>query len=379
MGLYRADLEIYDSKQIKYMRFLKYLWLAGIILFGCLEKKTGLRLNDIQIVGSHNSYKKAIDPELLMILYEQDSNLAITLDYEHLPLNEQLDLGMRNLELDVYHDPMGGMYSNPLGIRVTKTASNFDAEEMKKPGMKVFHVQDIDFRSHHNLFVEALQNIKGWSDQNPDHIPLIITMNVKDEVIDRENFIVPLPFTRNALDSVDMEILETIGWDKLITPDEVRGNYSELEEAILLNGWPLLEDVRGKILFILDAGQQINANYIEDHPSLKNRVMFVNVEEGNPEAAFRILNNPFVSFSKIQNLVSKGYMVRTRADANTFEARNNDYSRWKKANESGAQVITTDYYTPSTFFPSDYSVRFEFDSVYILNPVRVKQKEKLRK
>jgi hypothetical protein len=229
------------------------------------------------------------------------------------------------------------------------------------------------------LFVEALQNIKGWSDQNPDHIPLIITMNVKDEVIDRENFIVPLPFTRNALDSVDMEILETIGWDKLITPDEVRGNYSELEEAILLNGWPLLEDVRGKILFILDAGQQINANYIEDHPSLKNRVMFVNVEEGNPEAAFRILNNPFVSFSKIQNLVSKGYMVRTRADANTLEARNNDYSRWKKANESGAQVITTDYYTPSTFFPSDYSVRFEFDSVYILNPVRVKQKEKLRK
>jgi len=354
------------------MRSLIILFLAVVILSGCSEKKSHLRLNDIQFVGSHNSYKAQIDPGLMEILYQQDSNLAVTLDYAHLPIEEQLNLGMRNLELDVFHDPEGGRYDHPLGLKVIENATPFNSEEMQKPGLKVFHVQDIDFRSHHNLFVDALRNIKDWSDMHPDHVPIVITMNLKDEVIDREDFVVPLPFTRNALDSVDMEISVTLGLEKLLTPDDVRGNFSELEGAILKNGWPLLEDVRGKILFLLDAGEQINELYIEDHPSLKGRMMFVNVEEGSPEAAFQILNNPFISFNKIQDLVSKGYMVRTRSDANTIEARENDYSRWHKARESGAQVITTDYYVPSIFFPSDYSVGFESDSVYVLNPVRGK-------
>ena len=37
-------------------------------------------------------------------------------------------------------------------------------------------------------------------------------------------------------------------------------------------------------------------------------------------------------------------MVRTRADADTREARLQDYSRLEAAIESGAQLISTDYY-----------------------------------
>ena len=353
------------------------IWLFIILQFlGCIvEKRPVLRLNDIQFVGSHNSYKKAIDPELMQILYNEDSNLAITLEYEHLPIKDQLDLGMRNLEIDIFHDPKGGRFSNPLGLRAIENASTYDSLTMNKPGMKVFHVQDIDFRSHYHLFKEALLEIRKWSDTHPDHIPIIITMNLKDEIIERSGFTLPLPFSIHALDSVDNEILSVIEWDKLIYPDMIRSSYSTLEEAVLKDGWPLLSDVRGKLLFVLDAGESINNLYKEGHPSLAGRVMFINSKEGTPEAAFRILNNPFISFSKIQELVGEGYMVRTRSDANTIEARLNDFSRWYKAIESGAQVITTDYYVPSSLFESKYFVGFGADTVYRYNPVRLKIKK----
>ena len=99
--------------------------------------------------------------------------------------------------------------------------------------------------------------------------------------------------------------------------------------------------------------------YLENHPSLVDRVLFVNSKEGNPEAAFRIVNNPIKDFDYIKELVAKGYLVRTRADAATKEARTNNYEKFEKAKESGAQIISTDYYVPSLLFPSSYKVSFE--------------------
>ena len=331
-----------------------------------------LHMNEIQVVGSHNSYKKAIDRGLMEILYQEDSNLAITLDYEHLPIAEQLDLGMRNLEIDLFHDPQGGRYKNPLGVRAIENATEFDTAAMVKPGMKVLHVQDIDFRSHYSTFIEALEEIRNWSDDHPEHIPVIVTINLKDEVIEREGFTVPLPFTANALDSVDGEILSVFNRDRLIYPDLVRGSRSSLEQAILTDGWPLLDEVRGKLLFVLDAGMHKNDLYRQDHPTLSGRIMFINVEEGEAEAAFMILNHPIILFNRTQELVGKGYMVRTRSDANTIEARSDDFTRWEKALESGAQVITTDYYKPSRFFESTYTVGFGTDTIFRKNPLRIK-------
>lgn len=56
-----------------------------------------IRINQIQTLGSHNSYKQAIDPSLMKILSIADSATARSLDYAHLPLAKQLDLGMRKL------------------------------------------------------------------------------------------------------------------------------------------------------------------------------------------------------------------------------------------------------------------------------------------
>lgn len=334
-----------------------------LIIFSFLAcDNTDIRLNNVQVIGSHNSYKIPIEKSLFNYLLSLDSTKAKSLEYGHISLEEQLDLGLRNLELDVFHDPLGGRFSNPKGLGIVKFTGKepleFDTDKkLLEPGLKMFHIQDVDFRSHYLLFIEGLEALKKWSDNNPNHTPIFILINAKDQKV--EGTKAPLVFTAKALDSIDIEIKSVFSTDKLITPDMVRGDFETLEEAVLTNGWPELEDVKGRFLFVLDEKEDKINRYLANHASLKNRVLFVNSKEGSPEAAFRIVNDPITDFEHIKELVSKGYMVRTRADAGTKEARENNYERLEKAKASGAQVISTDYYEPSTLFPSTFKVSFE--------------------
>ncbi len=333
-----------------------------MINFSCIEIGNGTALNELQVIGSHNSYKIEIEKPLWDYLYETDSATAISLDYGHISISEQLDLGLRNLEIDIFHDPVGGYYSNPQGIELVKSMgfdpAAYDQEQkLSLPGLKVFHVQDIDFRSHHLLFIDCLREIQNWSINNPEHTPIFVLINAKDAVVNQLK--VPLPFTKAALDSIDIEIKNVFSQEELITPDLVRGKHQTLEKAILTDGWPELKDVKGRFLFILDENEEKISRYCEDHPSLKERVLFVNSKEGNPEAAFRIINDPVKDYTYIKELTAKGYMVRTRADAGTKEARTNNYERFERAKESGANIISTDYYIPSNKFSSSFKVSFE--------------------
>ena len=78
-----------------------------------------LRMNAIQVVGTHNSYKMAIAPNEFATIRAANPKVAETLDYSHRPLAEQLDAGARQLEIDVVNDPgPGGLYATPLGCKV---------------------------------------------------------------------------------------------------------------------------------------------------------------------------------------------------------------------------------------------------------------------
>jgi hypothetical protein len=235
---------------------------------------------------------------------------------------------------------------------------------MNKPGFKVLHVQDLDFRSNCLTFADCLHQLKTWSDQHKDHYLIYVTMNTKDQVIKAPDFTIPEKFTSEVFDRLDKELLDNLGRDYLLTPDDIRGTYLSLESAVLAGNWPTMNRARGKFIFILDEGGEHRDAYIQGHPSLKGRVLFTDSPAGTPEAAFMILNDPKKDGQKIREMVKKGYMVRTRADADTKEARANDRSGFVAACASGAQIITTDYYYKSTFFPSDYSVSFG-DGKYI--------------
>lgn len=332
------------------------------------------RLNDTQVIGSHNSYKSSMPPPILEYLRKVNPATAASLEYDHLPLSQQLDLGLRNLELDVFHDPQGGRYAKPKGLTMLPDLESYDSKgELLEPGLKLFHVQDLDFQSHHLLFKNALLELKTWSNLHPDHHPIFILINAKDAAVPGTTS--PLPFSAAALDSIDLEVRTHLGIDKLVTPDLIRGNHGSLEAAVLAGNWPNLNEVRGKFLFVLDESEEKIRRYLTQKPELKNAVLFVNLKEGNPEAGFRIINDPISNEAYIQDLVKKGYFIRTRADSDTKEARTGDYTKFEKAKSSGAQVISTDYYVPSRFFESTYQVSFEDKRFERANPILDKKKQ----
>jgi hypothetical protein len=331
-------------------------------------------MNQIRVLGSHNSYKQAIDPSLLSLLRQKDHSVE-GIEYSHLPIEQQLDRGIRALEIDVVYDPTGGLYAHPKGLDLEKQDSltpgpPYDPQGlMNKPGLKIMHIPDIDFRANVYTFQQELAILKSWSDAHPRHLPIPITMNAKDDAGDEPGFVKPLPFDKAAFDAWDKEIIKGLGRKYLITPDDVRGNHPTLESAALAQDWPKLEEARGKFLFVLDEEGQKQADYISGHPSLKGRVMFVNAPEGTPEAAFRIVNEPVADWPYIQYLVRSGYFVRTRADADTVEARKNDYSRWRAALISGAQIISTDYYVPDPALHTGYHVQLPGGVPGLWNPL----------
>ena len=329
-----------------------------------------LKLNQIQCIGSHNSYKQAIDPALFALLTRTDSVRFKAIEYSHISLADQLNLGLQNLGIDIYADAKGDKYARPMGLTLAKGQQPYDsAGVMKEPGFKVLHIQNIDFRSNCPTFRQCLAELKRWSDAHPNHYPVFITMNAKDDTIKRPGFVLPEPFTAPVLDQLDSVIVAGLGRTKLITPDDVRGKFATLEVAVRGGDWPAMRASKGKFLFALDETGSKRAAYIADHPSLTGRALFTNSEPGTPEAAFVILNNSIDDQPRIQALVKQGYLVRTRADSDTKQARTNDRRNFDAACQSGAQIITTDYYAKSGHFPSEYVVSFPGGNYLRPNPV----------
>ncbi len=329
-----------------------------------------LKLNDILTVGTHNSYKQAIAPTLMGLIAQRSQPLADSLDYSHPPLADALDDGARGLELDVVYDPQGGRYASPLGAMAGGPALPADfAAVMRKPGFKVMHVPDIDFRSSCLTFVACLTIIRDWSKAHPRHIPILVTLNAKDDASPVPGGVQPLTFDAAAYDALDAEIASVFASGEVITPDSVQGSYATLRDAALAGNWPLLKAARGKVLFALDEPPEKVALYRGARASLEGRLMFVNTDEASPAAAYLTLNEIPADAARIAAAVKAGFLVRTRADADTVEARKNDGARRDGALASGAQVVSTDFRHPDPRFGS-YEARLPNGAVVLCNPVR---------
>lgn len=329
-----------------------------------------LHLNDIVAVGTHNSYKEKIPPKIMALIRMGARKSAEGLDYSHIALPDQLNDGARAIEIDVVYDPKGGLYAHPAGasmVGITLPAAF--AETMAAPGFKVLHIQDIDYLSVCATLVACLQELKAWSTAHPDHIPILVTMNAKDDEIPFPGSVTPLKFNTAAFDTLDKEILSVFSRSEIVTPDEVQGSFPTLREAILKHGWPTLGETRGKFVFALDEeGDKIKA-YEGGRKSLEGRVMFVNAPEDSPAAAYLTLNEALTDTAHIAHDVELGYLVRTRADADTVEARANNTTRRDKALASGAQYVSTDYMQPDTRF-GPYQARMPNGVIAACNPVR---------
>jgi hypothetical protein len=333
----------------------------------------GARLDQVQFIGSHNSFKQAPQPELLEMLRPFYSG-ADGIDYSHLSLTDQLNLGLRNLELDVYFDPEGGRYRDPMGERMLRQKNvepwpRGDAAALLTPGFKVLHDADFDFRTCHIAFEGCLAELARWSDAHAGHTPIVLTMNTKQGGRVVPGAASPAEFTVDALKLLNATVIAGLGRERLLTPDDVRGNEATLREAVSARGWPSLAASAGRFIFVLDEGGTARDRYLASFPGLRGAAYFVNAEPEAAEAAIFVINDPVRDEARIRGLVTQGFLVRTRADADTKEARSNDFSRFDAAKRSGAQIITTDYYIPDRSVSERYMVRFDDGTFFRANPV----------
>jgi hypothetical protein len=329
-----------------------------------------VRINEVQVVGTHNSYKRWLAPAEETVLRSFIGDGVNLMQYQHEPLDVQFQSQkVRQIELDVFADGSGGLYADPL-LRAAAGVGPYDPA-MAAPGTKVLHIQDVDYRSTCLTMVACLATIEAWSDANPSHLPIAVLVELKDDPLSfgEFTFTTPEPWTAAAMDALDAEIRSVVGPDDVITPDDVRGGAATLEEAVLSTGWPTLGEARGKLMFLMDNGGSYRTRYLDGHPSLAGRVMFTNSQPGEPDAAFVKRNDPFSS--DITDLVAAGYVVRTRSDSDTTEARERNTGPRDAALASGAQWVSTDYPVPGLWlgFESDFVVEIPGGTVARCNPV----------
>ncbi|MBU6209943.1 MAG: hypothetical protein KGR22_08540 [Planctomycetes bacterium] len=307
----------------------------------------GMRLNDLQIVGTHNSYHVAPPTGLYTLFAER----ARAWQYTHAPLPKQLsDQNIRALELDVHHDPQGGLFRNPL-------LGHGASALLKQPGFKVFHVPSVDQGTRCVLLKDALAQVAAWSCEHAGHVPILIQLELKESGYEGPGgyrIDPPPPFDAAALDALDAVIRDTIGTDRLITPDLVRGDAATLEAAVTTRGWPELTQAAGRVMIILECGARARTTYLDGRPSAQGRACFINAPVGTPAAAYLVVNDPVGQGGRIKELVRRGYMVRTRADTDLREIRANSTARRDAAFASGANVISTDAPVPCSDLGSAY-------------------------
>ena len=330
--------------------------LFGVLLFtlvACVEVDTNVRradsvgrllvsieqlpLNSFQFFGSHNSYKTEIEPKVLEQLRSVNPQAALGLDYWHEPLEAQLDLGLRVLELDVFYDPEGELFS-------------------RDGPFPVLHVQTIDTGSHCANLAQCIAQINDWTALNPNHEPLLISFNAKTDVIEQPGFVKPRSFDATAWQQLDAVLRQGFG-TRIINPAEVLSPEGP--------SWPTLAQARGKVILLLDEGlEKLNAY----HSAVNRPALFANLAPDDPRAAIQVLNDPMADAARIAKALKQGLLVRTRADADTVEARTNDTSRRDAAFASGAHFVSTDYYRPSRHLGTDYVVQLPGGGSVRCNP-----------
>ena len=376
-------------------------------MFAQTKALNSLKINEIQVLGTHNSYAQPVDstlmafadpvfekafqsffagmtPQQVAVFKEYHPNglkMSEGLRYNHPPFDVQLDAGLRSLEIDVYNDPTGNRFDHPAGYRVleqkgVKALAPYDTTGLSAPGFKVMHIADFDFRTHYPTLHGALLGLKSWSDKHPGHMPIFIVLEAKDKGLPVfPNSAEVLPFDEKAFDELDNEVVSVIGKEKIITPDEVRGKYATLREGVMAKNWPAVEASRGKFIFLLlpsSAGMSLESPYTHNRPNLEKRIMFVQSTITDTFGAFLLLDNAIVRQKEIQEAVKNGFIVRTRSDIETWEAKVNDHTRAVAAFTSGAQVVTTDFFRPGNNYGTKYVVTIPGGGEARKNPVNTK-------
>ncbi len=145
-----------------------------------------LRMNQVQVIGTHNSYHVRKN--------EPGKRGVAEWNYSHAPLDVQLDRGLRSFELDL-HDRAGEF--------------------------QVFHVPLLDEGTTCRKLADGLATVRRWSDAHPRHVPISFLFELKKEGPGLDKRIKEPDAA--ALDRLDALLDAAFPRERRISPDDVRG------------------------------------------------------------------------------------------------------------------------------------------------------------
>ena len=279
----------------------------------------GVKINEIAVVGTHNSYqligtlpKQGLMKVLQIISFGAVENKAV---FEMDTFTEQLEQGVRNLEIDIE-----------------------TVDDEGDVSFIVTHDPILDNVSSAHNFAKGLEEIAMWSDNNPGHLPVYLLIEPKDDVPSINNM---KNFSLEYALEFDKVLRQVLG-DRLLTPAQAMGEYESFEEMRKADGWPALKQAAGKIIVLLHPCG-VTQEYIDTDISIKTQAMFPMLRFGDIDKAYAsfILDNDPVSATENnkKTVEENNLMVRTRADDYP------DFSdeRYNSADNCGSHIITTDY------------------------------------
>jgi hypothetical protein len=262
-----------------------------------------LRLQHVQAKGTHNSFHVA-NPEL------SGAEFAV----DHAPLDVQLsEQGVRSFELDLRYDEGLDDY-------------------------KIAHVPFTDPGSTCPTLRECLRVVKGWSDAHPAHLPISIMLEFRDPA--------PAPDAMEAyFGNLHEVILGVWPQQRIVTPDEVQGDYATLGEAVKTEGWPTLGKLRGRVIFLM-YGYKFATPYSREGTSLSGRLAFPRTAPTDTLAAWALYDDPTVEKDLIGAAAAANMLVRTRAEIDLAAALAGDATLRDAALAGAAHLIATDVPVP---------------------------------
>jgi hypothetical protein len=289
-----------------------------------------LKINQLQYIGTHNSYHIRVPGKSKREVPEWN--------YNHAPLDVQLDRGVRSFELDLHY---------------------------KDGEFEVFHVPLLDEGTTCRKLSDALATVRQWSDAHPRHVPISFLFELKKEGPGLDQRIREVD--AEGLDRLDQVLCAGFPAERRITPDDVRGEADTLRAAVTSKGWPTLAASRGKVFFILHDQEAKRELYTREHPSLKGRAMFVRSDDKREDAAVLILDNP--RSEAINRMAKMGYFIRTRADADLRGNLAERQARRDTAFAGGAHILSTDFPSGEAQAETGYVVEFSNAAQARVNPV----------
>eukprot|EP01023_Acetabularia_acetabulum_P056565 TRINITY_DN6569_c0_g1_i10.p1 TRINITY_DN6569_c0_g1~~TRINITY_DN6569_c0_g1_i10.p1 ORF type:complete len:534 (+),score=76.69 TRINITY_DN6569_c0_g1_i10:25-1626(+) len=343
-------------------------------------------ISRVQFISTHNSYVMQPQPWVWNVLrsninntipgFPKSSQLKNFM-VSHRPLQEQLDMGIRQLQLDVFPDPEGGKYADRSQLKQLAQSlnipipQNIEIQDMYEPGYKVMHVPEFDFNSHCWLFTDCLQQIQNWSVMNKGHALITILVEIKSQ-----------PFTsllsedKKLFEKLEQEISQVFSSEKILTVSDLQGDYDSMNAKIQKLGydaWPTLQQTQDKIMFVTVSDKNIIEQYSNAVPADNRIPLLFGYGDQDPQDGWMFVADPVKSFEVIRSKSQQGYLVSTRADKPGFEGITGDTTTRDAAFGSGAQSISTDYpQVPNYGIQfSNYHVSFDNGSAFRVSDMRV--------